>query len=320
MNTFPAPKNSWQPTAEIGILKKRAKLVARIRQFFAERDIMEVETPLLSHATVTDPHILSMTVSLSDLKYLQTSPEYAMKRLLCAGMGSIYQICKAFRLDELGKKHNPEFTLLEWYRPGFDHHALMNEVDLFLQSILSVEKADRCTVADVFMKYLNFNPHYASIEDLMSCARDQGLSFEKNDDLNFWFDLLFSHCIEPHIGHERPLFIFDYPKSQAALAVVREGSPTLASRFEVYYRGIELANGFHELGDAAEQRNRFMHDIVERRHKGIPVPTLDENFLAGLQHGLPDCAGVALGIDRLMMLALDRDSIGEVLSFTFENA
>jgi len=320
VNTFPVPKNNWQPTADSGILKKRAKIFARIRRFFEVRDVIEVETPLLSHGAVTDPHILSMKVSLSQPMYLQTSPEYAMKRLLCAGMGSIYQICKAFRLDEKGKKHNPEFTILEWYRIPFDHHDLMDEMDLFLQEILQTQKAERCTVADIFLKFLNINPHHASIDALEKCARDRHLSFKKNEDKNFWFDLLFSHCIEPHLGHERPLFLFDYPASQAALARVKGNNPPVASRFEVYFKGIELANGFHELSNAAEQRKRFQKDMVEREKKGIEVPALDENFLAALQHGLPDCAGVALGIDRLVMLALQCESISQVISFDFENA
>jgi lysyl-tRNA synthetase class 2 len=315
-------KNKWEPTANIGILKERAKILARIRSFFAERDIIEVETPLLGSASVSDPHLLSMMVPLDSPKYLQTSPEYAMKRLLCAGMGSIYQICKAFRMDEAGKRHNPEFTMLEWYRLGFDHHALMDEMDLFLQQILMTKKAERCTVAEIFMKFLQINPHDASIVELEKCAIQQHLYIEKNNDKdndkNFWLDVLFSHCIEPHLGHEVPMMIYDYPATQAALAKIRDENPPVASRFEVYIRGIELANGFHELSDAEEQRKRFIKDMKERETKGIASVIVDEKFLKALESGLPHCAGVALGIDRLMMIALQRETIAEVMSFTFE--
>lgn len=313
-------KNSWRPTASIEILKARAKILANIRHFFAERAVIEVETPILSHATVTDPHILSMTVELPKTMYLQTSPEYAMKRLLCADMGSIYQITKAFRLDEEGKKHNPEFTILEWYRIGFDHHALMDEMDIFLQKILMTEKADRYTVAEIFLKFLKIDPHHASILELQKCASDHHLAFEKNNDQNFWCDLLFSHLIEPHLGEKKPVFLYDYPTSQAALAKIRHTNPPVASRFEVYFKGLELANGFHELRDPEEQRKRFMADVLTRKKNGIASVTLDENFLQALEHGLPECAGVALGIDRLVMLALNLQTVQEGMSFGFGKA
>jgi lysyl-tRNA synthetase class 2 len=313
-------KNNWRPTARIDILKDRAKILARIRHFFAERDVMEVETPLLGSASVSDPHLASMEVLLHPRMYLQTSPEYAMKRLLCGGSGPIYQICKAFRLGESGKRHNPEFTMLEWYRVGFDHHALMDEMDLFLQSILMTKKAERYTVAEIFMKFLQINPHDTSIAELEKCASHHHLQIEKNPDQTFWLDLLFSHCIEPHLGFSTPVFLYDYPISQAALAKIRAGDPPVASRFEVYVRGIELANGFHELQDPEEQRKRFIHDKKVREKKGITSIPIDEKFLQALQHGLPDCAGVALGVDRLIMLALQCDTVMDVMSFAIDSA
>jgi lysyl-tRNA synthetase class 2 len=321
------PKNNWQPTATIATLKKRAKILARIRQFFANRDVLEVETPLLSQTSVTDPYILSIPAFYDELSttpekcmFLQTSPEYAMKRLLAAGCGSIYQLCKAFRQGEQGKLHNPEFTMLEWYRINFDHHALMDEMDAFLQEILGTEKADRYSVAEIYLQYLQINPHTASIEELEHCAKHQNLLIEKNADVNFWLDLLFSHCIEPQLGLHKPVFLYDYPVSQASLAKIRSEDPPVASRFEVYFKGIELANGFHELNDEKEQRNRFIKNNKIRKEKNLTTIPLDENLLSALVSGLPNVSGVALGIDRLMMLAFECESIKEVLSFSFERA
>lgn len=311
------PKNNWQPTADNQILKQRATLLARIRHFFAMRNVLEVETPLLSHACVTDPYILSISAGTM---FLQTSPEYAMKRLLASGIGSIYQLCKAFRKGDIGRRHNPEFTILEWYRIDFDHQALMDEMDDFLKEILGVEKAERFSIAEIYEKYLQINPHKATLAELQTCAMQRKLLIEQNEDMNFWLDLLFSHCIEPHLGAEKPVFLYDYPVSQAALAKIRDENPPVASRFEVYFKGIELANGFHELSDANEQRQRFIQNIKERADKNIANAVLDERFLAALEHGLPNVAGVALGVDRLMMLAFGCESIDKVLSFSIENA
>lgn len=312
--------SSWQPSASIDKLKQRARLLEDIRQFFKERNIFEVETPLLSQATVTDPHIHSITATVNQQHcYLQTSPEYAMKRLLAAGSGSIYQICKAFRQDEHGRLHNIEFTLLEWYHLGFDHHALMNEVDELLQRILKTPTAERLTYENVFIDIVKINPHSASLSELKACA--EHLGFQGELDRNGCLDILMTHCIEPVLSKkERPIFIYDYPPAQAALARIRPGQPALASRFEVYYRGIELGNGFHELQAAPEQYTRFCEDLHYREMHQLPKVPLDEHLLAALNNGLPDCAGIAMGIDRLIMLALGCEHIAEVLSFDFVRA
>ena len=322
---------SWSPHATLGILRQRADIIAKIRTFFAERGVLEVETPLLSHATVTDPHVIGIPSIFKEIGsteekilYLQTSPEYAMKRLLAAGAGPIYQLCKAFRQGEVGNVHNPEFTMLEWYRPGFDHHALMDEMDLLLQLVLKTPSAERWSYAQVFENFLGIDPHRVDVDTLADCAKKQAIQFvawkREPGDRNLWLDLLLTHCIEPHLGRERPFFLYDFPISHAALAKIRHDNPPVASRFEVYFKGTELANGFHELQDAQEQHKRFENDLAYRVQHGLPSVPIDERFLSALSHGIPDCAGVALGIDRLVMLALGCSSIKDVLSFAFEKA
>jgi lysyl-tRNA synthetase class 2 len=310
---------SWYPTASFTSLKQRNQILATIRAFFAARNVWEVDTPLLCHSTATDPHIGSLSVSVNHKTcYLQTSPEFAMKRLLAAGSGSIYQICKAFRAEEQGRLHNTEFTMLEWYRIGFDHHQLMDEMDALLQAALKTESAERITYRDVFKKYLDFDPLLADIAEFEKYARQQGFTNIQNphsDDIDFWRHLLMSHCIEPQLGKTRPVFIFDFPTSQAALAKIRHDNPPVAERFEVYFQGIELANGYHELTDAIEQEKRFKADNQRRKAMQLPLIPADEHLLAALQKGFPECAGVALGIDRLVMLAIDAKIIGEVISF-----
>ncbi len=316
---------NWQPTASFEILRQRADMISRIRAFFAERGVWEVETPLLSHATVTDAHIMSIEAPFKEMGsgkeeicYLQTSPEYAMKRLLAAGSGSIFQITKAFRQGEVGRLHNPEFTMLEWYRLGFDHHALMDELDELLQVVLKLPPAMRMSVADVYQQCVGIDPHTATVEDLKKCAEQYVESYpDLPNDKNNWLDLLFTHCIEPQLGKDAPLFLYDFPVSQAALAKIRQENPPVASRFEMYFKGVELANGFHELQDSVEQRKRFEADLKYRETQGIPLVPMDERFLAALQQGLPDCAGVALGIDRLIMLALGCETVAATLSFSF---
>lgn len=311
-------KSNWQPSAPIDHLRIRAAILARIRNFFAERQVLEVDTPLLAKGTVTDPHVQGISVAAEN-RFLQTSPEYAMKRLLAAGSGSIYQICKAFRQGDVGKFHNPEFTMLEWYRVGYDHHALMNEVGELLQCILKTKQAVRMTYQDVFESHLEIDPHTVSTQTLAVFAREKASLMMTDIDRQTSLDLLFTHCIEAQLGQECPVFIYDFPLSHAALAKIRQTElPPVASRFEVYYRGVELANGFHELQDDVEQAQRFAADLHVRTQLGIPSVTIDEKFLAALKHGLPDCAGVALGVDRLVMLALGCSSIAEVMSFTYD--
>ncbi|CAL7959849.1 Elongation factor P--(R)-beta-lysine ligase [Gammaproteobacteria bacterium] len=292
----------------------RAKTLAKIRDFFATRNVTEVETPLLSHSTNPAPHLNSFC--LDDL-YLQTSPEFAMKRLLAAGSGDIYQICKAFRESEIGRLHNPEFTILEWYRIGFDHHALMDEVNEFLKVTIDAPEAKRFTYEEIFAKFLKINPHESNVAQLKIVAQNNDLSISVlSDDHDTWLQLLFTHLIEPKLGQESPVFVYDFPVSQAMLAKVRSGKPPVASRFEVYFKGIELANGFHELSDAIEQRKRFLHDLAERQELNLsPIP-LDENFLLALQN-LPDCSGVALGVDRLLLLVANAFSLNEILCYPF---
>jgi len=230
-------------------LKKRAKIIAQIRAFFTARDILEIETPLLSHSTNPDPHLQNFCV---DNLYLQTSPEFAMKRLISAGIGDVYQICKAFRDGEAGRFHNPEFTILEWYRIGFDHHALMNDVDELLQLILQTASSEKITYQELFLRHLNLDPHNATLLELKNCSSQNNINTtDLENDRDAWLQLLLTHLIEPNIAKTKPVFVYDFPKSQAMLA--RINAENLAERFEVYFQGIELANGFHELNNVEDQ-------------------------------------------------------------------
>ncbi len=329
----PMTSLAWQPTATVASLQLRAALLAKIRAFFAERHVLEVETPLLSQHTVTDPYVIGIPALYQPLGapqstelYLQTSPEYAMKRLLAANCGAIYQISKAFRQGEVGRVHNPEFTMLEWYRPGFDHLQLMDEMDALLQAVLNTEPAERLRYADAFTRHLGIDPHRATVAELIACVQEQQIELDSSvvdggeHSRNGWLDILMTHAIEPQIGQERPVLLYDFPSSQAALAKIRAEDPPVASRFEVYFKGYELANGFHELQDAAEQAQRFERDLAYRKAHGIAPVTVDERFLAALQSGIPDCAGVALGVDRLCMLAMGLSSVAEVMSFAISRA
>ncbi len=320
--------SSWRPSASIETLHARARIIKSIRDFFTSRGVMEVETPLMCHTSVTDTFIQSIPALFQSQPhekeqryYLQTSPEYAMKRLLAAGSGAIFQICKAFRQGEVGRFHNPEFTMLEWYRPGFDHHALMDEMDELLQMVLNKPAAERKSYSEVFLQYLQINPHTASLEELKACASANHISVAEDiQDRDTWLQILMSEFIELRIGQDRPFFIYDFPASQAALARIQPGTPPVASRFEVYFRSIELANGFHELQDAGEQRKRFENNLIRRKELGLNLLDIDEFFLSALEHGLPDCSGVALGIDRLIMLATHSNNIANVLTFDFSRA
>ncbi|GAC32498.1 elongation factor P--(R)-beta-lysine ligase [Paraglaciecola polaris] len=324
-----ASKVAWQPTADIQSLRQRAGIIAVIRQFFAQRNVLEVETPSLSNATVSDVHMRVFDTQFSDPMspeqrtfYLQTSPEYAMKRLLCAGSGAIYQMAKAFRNEEAGKHHNPEFTMLEWYRPGFDHVKLMDEVDALVKQVIGCQPAERMSYQQACLSHLSIDPLSASLGELQKRGCELGYEHICRDeqDKDTILQLLFSHEVEPFIANERPCFIYEFPASQAALAKIKVNDARVAERFELYYKGIELANGFHELSNVAEQRQRFDADNAQRRASGLPHITTDELFLAALDAGLPDCAGVAVGIDRLVMLALNKIEIREVIAFNYHNA
>ncbi|GEM76606.1 elongation factor P--(R)-beta-lysine ligase [Vibrio sagamiensis] len=319
-------QTTWQPSASISNLRQRAALIASIRQFFTDRQVMEVETPAMSHATVTDIHLQTFQTRFVGPGYadgqplfFMTSPEFHMKRLLAAGSGCIYQIGKAFRNEESGRHHNPEFTMLEWYRVGFDHHQLMDEMNELLQAVLRCEAAERMTYQQAFLNVLKVCPLEASMAELKEVADTLGLSdiAAQENDRDTLLQLLFSVGVETCIGQQVPVFVYDFPASQAALAKINQQDPRVAERFEVYFKGIELANGFHELDNPHEQRARFEQDNAKRLEMGLPVQPIDQNLIEALHAGLPDCAGVALGIDRLIMLALGCENIDQVSAFSF---
>ncbi|HAS6603608.1 elongation factor P--(R)-beta-lysine ligase [Vibrio parahaemolyticus] len=319
-------QTNWQPTASIEQLRQRATLIAAIRQFFAERQVMEVDTPAMSHATVTDIHLHTFQTEFVGPGYadgsklfFMTSPEFHMKRLLAAGSGCIYQINKAFRNEENGRYHNPEFTMLEWYRVGFDHHKLMDEMDDLLQLVLKCGAAQRMTYQQAFIDVLGVCPLEGSMTELKSAASKLGLSdiAEPEEDRDTLLQLLFSVGVENKIGQDVPAFVYDFPASQAALAKINPQDHRVADRFEVYFKGIELANGFHELDNPKEQLARFEQDNAKRIEMGLKPQPIDYHLISALEAGLPDCAGVALGIDRLIMLALGCDHIDQVTAFPF---
>ncbi len=310
----------WQPSAPLAHLKARARLLAQLRGFFAQRQVMEVETPLLGQHTVSDPHIESWQVE--DAGFLQTSPEYAMKRLLAAGSGSIYQLGKAFRKGEQGARHNPEFSMLEWYRIDFDHWDLMDEIADLLELVLGSKHVIHLSYRDAFKNTLGIDPHQTSLTELQDISRqliDLQYSSDNRDD---WLNLLLSHLIEPELGREAPTFLYDYPVSQAALAQINrdEQGTVVAERFELYIQGIEIANGYRELTDSAEQAHRFEDDLLIREKHQQMLPAIDQRLQMAMEAGLPNCAGVALGIDRLLMLQLGTERLEEVLSFSFNRA
>lgn len=319
----------WQPTAPIANLLKRTKIVNEIRHFFADRGVLEVETPTMSQATVTDVHLRAFETRFTGpgaaqgiTLYLMTSPEYHMKRLLAAGSGPIYQMGRSYRNEEAGRYHNPEFTMLEWYRPHYDMYRLINEVDDLLQQTLECESAESLSYQQAFLRYLDIDPLTAEKDKLREVAAKLDVSniADTEEDRDTILQLLFMVGVEPHIGLEKPTFIYHFPASQASLAEISSEDHRVAERFEVYYKGVELANGFRELTDAAEQRQRFERDNRKRASMGLPEQPIDENLLAALEHGFPECAGVALGIDRLIMLALGAERISDVIAFPVDRA
>jgi len=318
----------WQPTASVATLRARALMLGRIRAYFAEERVVEVETPQLSSAAVTDVHLASIPARVEGVGavFLHTSPEYAMKRLLAAGLGDCYQVCRVFRDGERGRLHNPEFTMVEWYRAGLGADALMDDVETLLGRALAgvrrLEKAERCTYRNAVRRHAGVDPMLADDEALRTALQEHGVAIPGQQSRDGLLDLLVSAVVGPRLGRQRPAFIVDYPASQAALARVRpdQGEFPVADRFELYLDGVELANGFHELADADEQRARFESDLAERRRRGLPTPPLDQRFLASLEHGLPDCSGVALGFDRLVMVALGLDSLEGAMAFTIDRA
>ena len=297
-------------------IKSRFDMYRTIRDFFAEKGVQEVETPLVAAAAITDPFIEPLKVENN--YYLQTSPEYAMKRLLVAGLGSIFQICKAFRKEEHGDLHNSEFTLLEWYRVGFDHHTLIAEVIELLQIILKIQQIKKISYQEIFYHYFNLDPLNCTLKHLQEKSIEHKIYLSHNAEENLgkadYFDLLFSHIIQPNIEHNKIWVIYNYPVEQAALAKINTDKQAVAERFEIFINGIELANGYHELQDVVEQKARFARDLANREKLQLAPLPIDTQLLAALELGLPACAGVALGLDRLLMIKIKAGSIKEVIT------
>jgi len=319
----------WRPTAPRSALVHRAALAARTRAFFAARDVLEVETPALVGAATCDPQIASLAVAGPDggaRGYLHTSPEYAMKRLLAAGSGDIYQLCKVFRADERSGLHNPEFTLLEWYRLGYTLPQLMDETATLAQQLLAGSGPTRpihaVSYREAFLEHLRIDPFTASEAVLSAASAQHGLDGRSlatatRDEL---LDFLIATQVGPQLGQGALCCLHHYPASQASLAQLDPAEPGTALRFELYAEGVELANGYVELGDAAEQRQRFAADAAERTRRGLPAHAGDTRLLAALEAGLPPCAGVAMGFDRVLMLALGERRIDAVLALPAEKA
>jgi lysyl-tRNA synthetase class 2 len=336
-----AQSEDWRPSASRARLSGRAALLRRTREFFAERAVLEVDTPLVVNAPVTEVHIHSASVRLAGepgdaaagaapagLLFLHTSPEYAMKRLLAAGSGDIYQICHVVRSFECGRLHNPEFTLIEWYRIGYSLGQLMDEVEALVRALLgrlAPHASERLSYRDAFLRELGLDPLTASEDALAQAAQPLGFrgaaagpdrgGVHVGTSRDEWLELLMGGIVGPRLGQQALTFVHGYPATQAALARLDPADARVAERFELYCAGIELANGFHELAAPAEQRARFAHDNDRRQQLGLPVLPPDERLLAALAAGLPDCTGVALGFDRVAMLALGATHIDEVLPF-----
>jgi len=324
------PGQDWRPSASLERLRARAAALSSIRIFFSLRGVLQVDTPLLVQAPVTDVHLHSASVRLAAAPgamtpagdrqlFLHTSPEHAMKRLLAAGSGDIYQICHVVRGSELGRLHNPEFTLIEWYRLGFPLEQLMEEVEALARTLLGKRgtalAAERLSYHDAFTRELGLDPFTASDASLAKAAEPIGFLGTAATERDEWLELLMGTIVGPRLGRGALTFVYGYPATQAALARLDPHDPRMARRFELYCEGVELANGFEELTAAAEQRERFERDNAARQRRGLPVAPLDERLLAALEAGLPECAGVALGFDRTLMLATGAQHIEEVLAF-----
>lgn len=313
----------WRPVASQQAIIARADLQRQIRAFFHSRQVIEVETPVLCRAGVTDVHLVNAVTSLQGQGltektpyYFQTSPEYAMKRMLAAGIGDCFQLCKVVRDEELSARHNFEFTMLEWYRLGFDDQELMLELEQLMVDLLGTPKAQRISYQQAFIDALGIDPLLASATELAAALAIKGIDCEVvHGDLDALLNLAMSLIVEPHLDPNTPTFVYHFPASQAVLARQHEHDPRVAHRFELFYQGLELANGFWELADPIEQRQRFEKDNKRRQALGLPHIAIDERFLNALEHGLPDCAGVAVGVDRLLMIKLGVKHINDVLIF-----
>ncbi len=321
----------WRPVADLQQLRQRAQLLQTIRQFFAARDVLEVETPLLCRTTGTDPNLNFFASQFHSQPqptalYLQTSPEFAMKRLLAAGSGSIYQICKAFRNGEAGRFHNPEFTMLEWYRVGFNLQQLMDEVaDLvltILKRVFPAQSIIQVSYQQLFLEITGLDPLVFSRCDYHQFAVGHGYPEADGlcgDDHVLWLDFLFSHYVQNAMLKDTLYLVYDYPSIQSSLARIHPEDPRVAERFEVFINGMELGNGFFELQDVIEQEARFEREIAYRSENGLPSVEKDRLFLDALSAGLPDCSGVAIGLDRLLMIATGSDALEQVLAFPYAN-
>ena len=330
---MPSTNDPFQSTASISMLRRRSQLLQKIRQFFETRDFMHVETPLLSRDTVIDRYIEPVQIHHSNVTgvesetqtlFLQTSPEFAMKRLLASGATSIYQICKAFRQGESGRRHNPEFTMLEWYRVGDDYQAGIELLADFAEHIFGVGAVQK-TYRQAFIDFAKVDPFQSSLIELQQVCQSHNVdtrSFAGDQERDAWLNLIMSEIVEPKLAADHPVILTHWPASQAALAkvVCDESGQELAERFELYYRGVELANGYHELLDADElmSRNQKVNDL--RRGDGNQTLPEESQLLRAMQSGLPACSGVAVGVDRLMMLLGDANSISEVIAFPFGRA
>src|SRR5262245_48109105 len=330
----------YLPMADLATLRLRARLLAAVRRFFDERGYFEVDTPLLSRDRVVDPHLEPFVCAApSGTMYLQTSPEFAMKRLLVAGAEAIYQVGHVFRAGELGQRHNPEFTMVEWYRTGDSHVEQMQVVEDLVVEFFRAAESEKgvkslgtptCVAPSVLTTYgeahlLHTGADGLSLapDQLAKLARARGVAVPESlatDDRDGWLNLLLAELVEPHLGVERPEFVYNYPASQAALAVVRPGEPPVAERFELYIAGVEVCNGYHELTDPAELRRRIAVESERRAAASLPPLPVSNRLLAAMDAGLTPCAGVALGFDRLVMLAAGKSSVAEVISFSFDRA
>lgn len=313
---------NWHPSAQITTLKERAEIIQKIRNFFYQRGYLEVETPCISQYGVSDPYLVNVKTRVNNKPYyLQTSPEYHMKRLLSYGSGAIFQIARVFRDDEIGRVHNPEFSLLEWYHPEIDHHGLMAETSDFLQEILYCKPLEKLSYEEAFRNICDIDPFNATIEDFKKLLERYELGNvldPQEQDRDQYLFLIMSHIIEKSLeALDHPVAIYDFPKSQAALAKVVNNT---AQRFEVYYKGVELANGFNELLDPDIQKQRFINDNAKRKELNLEQIEPNKHLINALKHGMPDCSGIALGIDRLLMLALGKREIKEVLAFDIPRA
>lgn len=317
-------QEDWRPGADLAVLQQRAGLYQQIRSFFAARGVLEVDVPTLGEAGVTEPHIDALTLTCNGRPgWLQTSPEYHLKRLLAAGCGAVYSLGKVFRDGEAGRRHNPEFTMLEWYRPGWDEHALMGEVEELLIAVgaVTATRCQRLSYGELFLAVTGLDPHDTSDGSLRAMASQVAATDWSDEPRSHCLDLIFSLLVEPVLPAGL-VQVYDYPAGQAALAQLarNEQGQLVARRFEAFLDGMELANGYFELTDAAEQRSRFEQDNRVRQQLGKPPVPVDEKLLAALRAGLPESAGVALGVDRLLMRLADIDDIRRVLTFPWPDA